>query len=152
MRRFLWRRSTRSPEKGSVLVEAAVVVPLLIIILVGLADFGRAFATMSSAQKALRGAARYLTLLPASAVCTWGFTKATNLAKYGHIEDPTTGEVPRLNTVSLVTPTTCTEATLKTTPIRLQATVTYTPIILSVWAFTGNINLTVEHEQRWIGQ
>lgn len=152
MRLRIPKSSLHSTDDGSVLIEATIVVPLLIFMLVGLADFGRAYVTMSAAQKSLRGAVRYLTLLPAPAVCTWGFTNAQNLALYGHVGAPAVGETPLLNSVTKITPATCTDAILRTTPIKLEATVTYNPMILSVWAFKGGIDLTVEHEERWIGQ
>jgi len=47
-------RSRKAPERGSVVVEFALVVPVLLLIVFGIIDFGRAL----NAQIALTGAAR----------------------------------------------------------------------------------------------
>jgi len=44
LRRFLAsRRTDRSPEEGAALVEFALVLPLLLVLLLGMLDFGKAF-------------------------------------------------------------------------------------------------------------
>jgi len=153
MRKPFGTKSFRNADDGNAFVEAALVVPLLIAIFVGIFDMGRAYTTLSAAQKSLRSAVRYLTVLPAPAVCTWGLTNATNLALYGHIGAPVTGEVRLVNLDDItLTPTTCNETTLKTQPIRMEASVEYTPLIASSLAIPGSITMTASHEERWIGE
>lgn len=145
--------SLRKADDGNALVEATFVIPLLIAILVGVVDMGRAYTTQSAAQKSLRGAVRYLTVLPAEAVCTWGLHNATNLALYGHIGNAAVGEAPLVNLEDItLTPTTCNETTLKDEPIRLEASFDYIPLIASAFAMPGNITMTASHEERWIGE
>lgn len=146
-------RSLLKADEGTALVEATLVVPLLIAILVGVFDIGRAYTTLSAAQKSLRGAVRYLSVLPADAVCTWGLVNATNLALYGNIEGEDSGApmLVELDDIDL-TPTTCDEATLKVEPIRMEASVLYTPLIASALAIPGSITMTTSYEGRWIGE
>src|SRR5690242_2256134 len=90
---------------GTALVETALIMPLAIILMVGVVDFGRVFMTRATAQKSMRDGARYLTLLPASAVCGWGLTNAKNLAVYGNLAGTGTPLVTgwAITDVSLVT-------------------------------------------------
>ena len=54
MRSYRWRRRTR----GQAMVEFALALPLLILIVVGMLDFGRAIFSYNSLSNAARSAAR----------------------------------------------------------------------------------------------
>jgi Flp pilus assembly protein TadG len=72
-------------SSGSAVVEASVIVPVAVSLMVGGVDFGRALVTQATGTKSVRDAARYLSLLPSSALSdTWATTNATNLALYGN--------------------------------------------------------------------
>jgi hypothetical protein len=49
-------------------------------------EFGRAYWASSTADKAMRNAARYIAHLPQAAVCEWGLKKAKYLAVYGNLD------------------------------------------------------------------
>ena len=58
MMRVFWR-CRRERERGANLVEFALVLPLLLLMLVGIADLGRAFTTYIAITNAAREGARY---------------------------------------------------------------------------------------------
>jgi Flp pilus assembly protein TadG len=63
MMRVFWR-SRRERERGANLVEFALVLPLLLLMLVGVADLGRAFTTYIAITNAAREGARYASRWP----------------------------------------------------------------------------------------
>ena len=76
------RRFARS-ERGTQLVELAIVLPILLVLFATVAEFGRFFYTYTTLSKATRSAARYLTTAPANGA---NDAKAQNLAVYGNTE------------------------------------------------------------------
>lgn len=144
------KRLTRDTS-GASLVEATIAVPVVIIVLAGAFDFGRAYATLSTAQRGLRSATRFLSTLPQTAVCGWGLTQAKNLAVFGNTAG--TGSSPIVGwgttNISLASPTDCTGASIGV--IELDTTVPFTAV---TWSFVGlpnSITLTTSHQERWIG-
>src|SRR5262249_14196387 len=79
---------------GGATLEAAMLMPLLISLIAGGVEFGRAYSVASTADKSMRSAARYLARMPcdtltiraplacpaSTAVCGWGLTNAKYLA------------------------------------------------------------------------
>jgi len=147
-------------------VEAALMMPLMISLMVGGTDFGRAFAVSSTADKSMRDAARYLARMPcdaaalgtctsAAAVCGWGLTNAQNLAVYGKLT-VLPGDMPLIpgwstSNITLTLPTDCTSLP-NPTVIHLEATVPFTGIMLSAVGLSNAITMHVHHEERWIGE
>lgn len=130
-----------------------MVLPILLLVVCGGFDFGRAFSTMSDAQKGLRAATRFLTTLPAAAVCDGTFLRqAQNLAVYGNVGGTgrATIEGWKPQDVVKVTPTACTAADLGI--IKLSSRVTYNALIWRVVGLPASISFTVEHEERWLGE
>lgn len=154
---FLQRlRSFHRDRSGTSFLEAAIILPVVLLIIGGIYDFGRAAATMSAAQKSLRGAVRYLSLLPSGLVCsTWGVTNAKNLALYGSTTAGTAGsELIKgwtASDISLDLPTSCSNNAAVTT-IRMSASVPYNSLMWGILGLPGSITMNVEHEERWIGQ
>jgi hypothetical protein len=129
--------------------------PLVISLMVGSTDFGRAFAVSSTADKSMRDAARYLARVPSGGICGWGLTNAKNLAVYGKLTVSAGDQplIPGWSTadVTLMLPASC--ATLPSpTVVRLEATVPFTGLMLSAVGLTNAITMHVHHEQRWIGE
>jgi hypothetical protein len=104
------RRHQRS-ESGQALVEFALVVPLLVLIVLGIIDFGRIFYTYEALANAAREGARYCALKPGD---TPG-TRARVAGELGGLVTPIAGEtvcqitnnqatVTAAATVTLVTP------------------------------------------------
>jgi hypothetical protein len=80
------RRFARE-ERGTQLVELAVVLPVLLLLFGATAEFGRFFYTYQTLSKATRAGARYLTINTPVADKD---EKAQNLVVYGNLEG--TGE------------------------------------------------------------
>ena len=71
------RRGARD-ERGTQLVELAIVLPIMILLFGAVAEFGRFFYTYATLAKAARGAARYATTRPVA-----DFAKAKSVAAFG---------------------------------------------------------------------
>lgn len=74
------RRFARS-ERGTQLVELAIVLPVLLVLFGATAEFGRLFYHYQTLTKATRAGARYLTTEPASGTSD---AEAANLVIYGN--------------------------------------------------------------------
>jgi len=59
-RRFQWLSRFRRDESGVQLLEAAIVIPILLVLFGAVAEFGRYFYEYTTAAKAARVGARYL--------------------------------------------------------------------------------------------
>lgn len=93
--------NNRRSASGSVLVEFAIVLPLLLMLLIGIAELGRALYQLNGLTKAAVSGARYLarqhgavSFDEASGNCgqdaAWDATAASNVVIYGN--DAGTGE------------------------------------------------------------
>jgi Flp pilus assembly protein TadG len=74
------RRLARG-ERGTQLVELAIVLPVLVLMLGAAAEFGRFFYTYQTLAKATRAGARYLTTVPVKTVGAGGGANAVEDAK-----------------------------------------------------------------------
>lgn len=142
-------------DSGSALLEAGLVLPFLIALMLGIYDFGRGYETLSTAQKSMQVATRYLSQLPKSAICGWGGTRAKNLAVYGNIAGTGNPLISNWTTSSLTvtvpTTATCANSTVTTIPIiEMTASVPYRPILMA--AFGSTWTFAVKRQERWIGQ
>lgn len=145
----------RDNESGTSLIEAALVLPILIPLMLGVYDFAQAFSTLATANKSIQAAARYLAILPKTTICSWGLTRAQKLAVYGNIGGTGPKVIPDWNvgdiTLDAPTTTTCNDATVSTIPIvEISADVPFKPIIFS--AFGTSWTFSVSRQERWIGQ
>ena len=73
-------RAWRDSERGSQLVELAIVMPLMLMLLGATAEFGRFFYTYTTLLKGTRAASRYLVSQPPG----MGTVAARNLMVYGN--------------------------------------------------------------------
>src|SRR2546423_10056189 len=78
------RRFARS-ERGTQLVELAIVLPVLLVLFGATAEFGRFFYTYQTLSKATRVGTRYLTTAPTGGASD---DKAVNLVVYGNMAGP----------------------------------------------------------------
>lgn len=146
-------------DRGDVFVEAAVALPIMIVIMAGLVDFGLAYSNLATAQKSLRNASRYLAVLPAEAVCgsaALGLQRAKKLAVYGK-QDITSLDNPLIRgwTADDITlnPVTCQEWPDDPPEIVwLEADVKYRGLMWQVIGFSDSITLHASHQERWIGE
>lgn len=77
----------KKQQKGVALIEFALVLPILVLIVFGIIEFGRAFSQYNALVKSVRDATRYLSTQSAGS----GTTTARNLVVYGL---PGGGSVP----------------------------------------------------------
>ncbi len=83
-RRFSWLNRFRRDELGIQLVETAIVIPILLLLFAGVAEFGRFFYEYTTAAKAARVGARYLAAKAANGPNNWQ-ANAKNIVVYGNI-------------------------------------------------------------------
>lgn len=139
---------------GLGLVESAITLPLMMLLLLGIIDFGLAFSAQATASQSMRDAARYLATLPGGAACsTWAQTNAKNLAVYGNISGSgsalVTGWLPDGGTDNNVTVTMdCSSSCPASVQISaaIPFAILFTPSFLPF--STGTLPLSAQHLQR----
>jgi Flp pilus assembly protein TadG len=89
----------RKDERGTQLVEAAIVVPIFLILFAATAEFGRYFYEYTTLAKAAQAGARYLSSNPTEPIED---TKAQNLVVYGNTAGTGTPILPGLATTQVV--------------------------------------------------
>lgn len=164
---LLKRKATAEKERGAALVEAAIAIPILVLLMIGVMDFGLAYSDLATAQKSLRNTARYLSKLPQASLCGALSPAGKNLAVYGNTAGTGSPLISgwKANTIQNITITvtekttsTSTETTGCTTAdkiyrkINISADVPYTALAWSVLRLPGAITMKTAHEERWIGQ
>lgn len=148
-------RRLKSDDRGTSLIEAAIVVPIAAVLLIGVIDFGRAYYNLAVAQKSVRAAVRYLTSIPTSGLCPaavgatpWGWTKSKNLAAYGNIDG--TGKARVTFDTFTVTTTSCPVVAGNT--VKVAATFTFKALAWQYLGFSKTQSMKVNYEAKWIGQ
>jgi Flp pilus assembly protein TadG len=114
-------RAWRDCERGSQLVELAIIMPLVLVMLGATAEFGRFFYTYSTLLKGTRTASRYLVSQPVGS----SDAAARNLVVYGNTAGTGTPLASGLTTANVViTPN---KVGAKTQTVEIQ-NYTYVPI------------------------
>ena len=117
------RASAWRDERGSQLVELAIVMPVVLLLLGATAEFGRFFYTYTTLLKGTRAASRYLTTQPVGA----SDALARNLLVYGNTAGAGTPITSGLTTANVkITPNKTGGAT-QTTTVEIQNYI-YAPI------------------------
>ncbi|HZG53669.1 MAG TPA: TadE family protein [Pyrinomonadaceae bacterium] len=117
-RAFAW-----GDERGSQLVELAIVMPLMLLLLGATAEFGRYFYTYTTLLKGTRAAARYLVSQPPGA----GDAAARNLLVYGNTAGTGAPVADGLTTANVKITPTKTGNTTQTTTVEIQNFI-YVPV------------------------
>jgi len=99
-RRLLWLGRFRSDERGVQLVEAALVIPIMLLLFGAVAEFGRYFYEYTTAAKAARVGARYLISKSVTGSTNYE-AQAKNLVVYGNIAGTGTAVLPGLTTANV---------------------------------------------------
>ncbi len=84
MRRFGWITRFRRNEQGVQLIEAAIVLPLMVMMFAAVAEFGRYFYEYSTAAKAARLGARFMISKSLDSTQANFETQAKNLVVFGN--------------------------------------------------------------------
>ena len=153
-------RRLRDCSSGAALMEAAIVFPLVMILMIGIIEFGRAFQDYHVADNSMRSAARYFARVPEVATCPgeWGRTNAANLAVFGTINP---GDAPPL--VDGWEPSDITFTAIHRDPecappaldellvFRIESVIPLEVQMLSAIGLPSTISIRVAHEERHIG-
>ncbi|HSL54765.1 MAG TPA: TadE/TadG family type IV pilus assembly protein [Pyrinomonadaceae bacterium] len=99
LRRMLQLHRFGRDERGVQLVEAAIVVPIFLMLFAATAEFGRYFYEYTTLAKGAQVGARYLSSAPTEAAED---TKAKNLVVYGNEAGSGTPILPGLSTSQVV--------------------------------------------------
>jgi Flp pilus assembly protein TadG len=143
---------------GTAAIEGAIVLPLAISLMAGGVEFGRLVSAYSTADKSMRDAARYLARVPQAGVNGWGLDNAKCLAVFGKMPcNPATDPPLVTGWISLnsVQCSTCADIAAASPPdgvVRLSATVPYAVLMLGAVGLTNSYTLSVQHEERFIGE
>lgn len=82
-RRFQWLNRFRRDEQGVQLVEMAIIIPILLVLFAGVAEFGRYFYEYTTLAKASRLGARYLISKSLGSSINYE-SNAKNIVVYGN--------------------------------------------------------------------
>ena len=94
VRRFIRR------ENGTHMVEFAIALPVMLMMLAGLAEFGRFFYTYTTLTSAVRAGARHACKWERNA--SWTFPETSNMVVYGDFGGSGTAILPGLTTANVV--------------------------------------------------
>jgi Flp pilus assembly protein TadG len=141
MFKFLLRLAHCS--SGSALLEMAIIIPVAISLMAGGIHFGWALSTQATVNKSVRDAARYLSTLPAGAVCGWGQSNAANLVTQNLSGSSVTITTNQPNNSCPTCPSTTPPGACFT--IIVTATFPYKSIFLTH-------TMIAQHQEPWIGQ
>lgn len=122
-------------EHGAAIVEFALVVPLLLLLLWGIIDMGRAFYTLNNLASAVREGARRAAIMP---------TDPTSPANKAVIRSTVTSAFmpigPSLAPESVT-------VTLANRRVTVQASYPFAPLVLTGWKFPVRRNAIFRWEQ-----
>jgi TadE-like protein len=155
---------------GAAALEAAMVLPVAIILMVGGVEFGQLFSVYGTAAKSVRDATRYLARVPQANICDkWVLNNAKNLAVYGTLdstdakplipgwapEDVCTNSNPCASTtggmITLESPR-CPPANGSFITIELSAAVPYTGTMFEAIGLSNAWTINVKHQERSVGE
>ena len=91
----------KTRQKGTAIVEFALILPLLLMLTMITTEFGRAIYQYNTIVKSVRNATRYLSLQTPNTK----ETEAQNLVVFGNIAGTGTALVPGLTVAQVATPT-----------------------------------------------
>ena len=127
--------------------------PLAISLMVGGVEFGRILSAYSTADKSMRSATRYLSQVPANAVCGWGLTNAQNLAVYGRIDGTGSPLIPGWTAGNVtLAGIDCKAALPNPAVLELRAAVPFPLVMANYLGLSNPYTLNVSHQERHIGE
>lgn len=154
------RKNLRNCERGSIFVEALLVLPLVTLLSIGVLEFGNVLWQRHQVQTGVRDAARYWARCKANSIAyvsNCSQSKARNIAFYGSPNPPSPAvlRVPGWENASQLTilPT---KANLPNVPIDsdmvyVEARLNYRGSPLFSLLRIDTITISYAHNQRYIG-
>ena len=149
----------RRDRRGAAAIEFGLLVPLFMLFLLGVVEFGRVLAQSNAVTKGVRAGVA-LAVRSDDPITAAQTTNVINLVKYGNpagtgafLVDGWSDTVNSDVDVS-VARTCCPSGVVTGLPvIRIVATVPYTPLAPGLFAFAGlsSFDIVVDHEQAYIG-
>jgi Flp pilus assembly protein TadG len=142
----------RRNERGTQLVELAIVVPLMLMLVGATAEFGRFFYTYSTLSKATRAGARYqISQVPGT-----NWTQTKNLVVYGNAAGTGSPVVAGLTTTNVQVTENRTAGALQTITVGISG-YGYTPVfdlgkLTKNTALSLNINVAPSSTMRQLVQ
>ena len=147
----------RRDRRGAAAIEFGLLVPLFLVFLLGVVEFGRVLAQSNAVEKGVRAGVA-LAVRSDNPMTAAQTTSVSNLVKYGNtagtgsfLVDGWTeaGAVVAIDVVRTYTGGGVTGLDV----IRVIATVPYTPLMPGLFAFAGlsSFDIQVDHEQAYIG-
>ncbi len=141
--------------KGNAVIEFAFMAPLLLVVLSGMSEIGRAYFQANAVEKGLRAGALFAAR-NAAPLSPSARTAARNLVMTGTIDGSGPFLVPGWSDPAAAVDITTTDFALggDIVPVyRFEASVPYVPMAGNLMAFVGIDNFTIRtsHEQAYIG-
>jgi hypothetical protein len=135
---------------GAAVIEAALVLPIALLLMAGSMEFGRALLGYLTVEKTVRGATRYLARVPAAGVESWGLTNARNLVLTGSLDGTGDYLLPHWTDLdSVILAHVPTSADPK---VSLEATVPFRFELLPNVGLSADIVFVIAHEERYVGE
>lgn len=135
---------------GAAVIEAAIVLPIALLLTAGSVEFGRALLGYLTVEKTVRGATRYLARVPAAGLDSWGLANARNLVLTGSLDGTGNYLLSHwTDPASVVLTQVPTSAAPK---VSLEATVPFRFDLLPNVGLSAEIVLIIAHEERYVGE
>ena len=148
----------RRDHRGAAAIEFGLLIPLFMLFLLGVVEFGRVLSQSNAVEKGVRGGVA-LAVRSSNPITAAQTTSVDNLVRYGNTAgtgsflvdgwSKNTSEVAVTVVRTLVF-----DGGNKSVPvIRIVATVPYTPLVPGLFSFAGldSFDIVVDHEQAYIG-
>ncbi len=139
-------RIARSSERGQALVETALVVGFLVMLLVGIVEFGRAWMVVSMIRHAARDGARAAAVAPSSSrvSCGDGTSGCLSSSTMANIDTLVLNEIQAAMDTSTLTkpPLSVSQTTSNGIPIVTVQVTGTVPYIFRIWGSSFGVNLS----------
>jgi Flp pilus assembly protein TadG len=129
-------------EKGAELVEFALILPLILLLCLGVIEFGRAYYTYNILSKAVRDGARYASagmVTSTGTINSSTVTETKNVVVYGNTGGTGTPKIPSLTTTHVNVPAT-TVVTAAEQYVTVSVSYPYVPLFKLVMPATLTIS------------
>lgn len=144
------------------MVEFAIIVPIMVLLVFGITELGRALFQWNTLTKTVATGARYMARANGGLVtgscgqgATWSSfeTKAKNIVIYGNGTEPLLPRLDDANVIS-ITPRNGTGSFVGTCVIEVEAVIPFDWMVgpLIPFGFVDAITLTARTEERYIGE